>query len=88
LEQTDFSDASTAFYNSLEAPVFHKYPWLALLKEYLLEHGALAALLSGSGSTTFAITGSQEEAERLREGALRQFGEENWTSIVQLPSGA
>ena len=47
----------TAFYNSLEAPAFDKFPVLALYQDFLRENGALAALMSGSGSTTFAIVG-------------------------------
>lgn len=78
----DLRAAGGAFFNSLEAPVFRKYPLLVVLKEFLLEHGALAALLSGSGSTTFAITESRAAAESLRERVLGCFGKTNWTSIA------
>ena len=54
--------AAGDFYNSLEAPAFDKFPVLALYQEFLRENGALVSLMSGSGSTTFAI------AENLRGG--------------------
>lgn len=41
--------------NHLEIPVFHRYPLLRKLKEEVLEYGAMAALMSGSGATIFGI---------------------------------
>jgi len=49
LQSNDLQAVSAELFNSLEAPVFQKYPFLLLLKEYLLESGAVAALMSGSG---------------------------------------
>lgn len=54
-------------YNSLEAPVLRKYPWLALIQDFLRTHGALGALMSGSGSTTFAITEDLPAARALAD---------------------
>lgn len=80
----DARRAGDAFYNSLEAPALHKYPLLALFQEFLRENGALAALMSGSGSTTFALTASQREGEHLREKFLGKFSASNWTALVPL----
>lgn len=81
LNSGDLRAASREFYNSLEAPALEKYPWLAVLQDFLRENGAAAALMSGSGSTTFAIThdlcGAQELEERVRE----KFGR-CWTAVV------
>lgn len=42
--------------NDLERPVFAKYPYLGLLKKWLLERKEVeVALMSGSGSTVFAV---------------------------------
>ncbi len=83
LEAGDLRLAGRAFYNSLEAPALEKYPWLAVLQDFLRENGALVALMSGSGSTTFAITrdlcGALEIEERVRE----KFGRV-WTDVVPL----
>ena len=41
--------------NSFEPVVFRRHPALSLAKELLLRHGALAASLSGSGSTVYGL---------------------------------
>jgi 4-diphosphocytidyl-2-C-methyl-D-erythritol kinase len=84
LNTTDLQAAGRTFYNSLEAPALHKHPILALFQEFLREHGAAAALMSGSGSTTFALTQSMDAAEALREKFLTRFGAANWTTVVAL----
>ncbi len=84
LRGSDPGAARDAFFNSLEAPVFQKYPILAVLKECLLEQGAIVALMSGSGSSSFAITRSMAAAESLRETVLARFGKTNWTATAPL----
>lgn len=82
LQATDLAAASAEFYNSLEAPALHKYPVLALYQEFLREHGAPATLMSGSGSTTFAIMRTVGDGEKLVEQFKARFGESNWTAVV------
>lgn len=41
--------------NSFEPAVFRRHPKLGHAKEFLLRHGALAASLSGSGSTVYGL---------------------------------
>ena len=49
--------------NDLERPVFAKFPILAHMKHWLLDQpGTRAALMSGSGSTVFALTETPEQA--------------------------
>lgn len=84
LRTSDLRAAAPGFFNSLERPVFRKYPVLQVLKDFLLNQGAVVALMSGSGSTTFAITPSPSVAESLRERVLAQFGEHQWTAITPL----
>src|SRR5271154_829258 len=50
LQTADLKTAAAEFYNSLEAPALGKFPILALFQEFLRANGALAALMSGSGS--------------------------------------
>jgi 4-diphosphocytidyl-2-C-methyl-D-erythritol kinase len=76
--------AQGAFYNALEAPVFPKYPLLAGVKACLLREGALAALMSGSGSTLFAITPDEVSARMLIEKLRQDYGDGNWTAAVTL----
>ncbi|MEO7933468.1 MAG: 4-(cytidine 5'-diphospho)-2-C-methyl-D-erythritol kinase [Chthoniobacterales bacterium] len=69
--------------NDLERPVFEKYLLLALVKQFLLaQPETLGALMSGSGSTMFALTRDLAAAESVREKLLSEFGERNWTAIV------
>ncbi len=84
LQTTDLKKAGAAFYNSLEAPVLQKYPLLALFQEYLRAQGAAATLMSGSGSTTFALLPGADAATRLAEKFKRQFGATCWTAVVPL----
>ena len=70
-------------YNTLEAPAFEKFPVLQLYKEFLCSNGA-AGLMSGSGSTTFAVCESMAAAADIAERFKAQFGENCWIAIVGL----
>jgi 4-diphosphocytidyl-2-C-methyl-D-erythritol kinase len=84
LLQGTLAEAGPAFYNSLETPVLLKYPLLAEFQEFLKNHGAAAAMMSGSGSTTFALTHGRAQAEALREEFRSHFGPTYWTAVVPL----
>jgi len=84
LRGTDLAVAGRAFYNSLEAPALPKHPLLALYQEFLRANGAPAVLMSGSGSTTFAIAPSRAAAEHLRERFQDKFGPGAWTAVAVL----
>ena len=72
------------FINSLEAPVFQKHLVLPVLKRFLKEQGGAVALMSGSGSTTFAITEDRAAAEALRAKYHAHFGQAGWSATVAL----
>jgi 4-diphosphocytidyl-2-C-methyl-D-erythritol kinase len=82
LQAGDLAVAATSFYNSLEAPAFDKFPVLSLGKDFLQENGALVSLMSGSGSTTFAITENLAAAQCLEEKFKSKFGRNCWTATV------
>jgi 4-diphosphocytidyl-2-C-methyl-D-erythritol kinase len=82
LQTKNLAGAAGTFYNSLEAPALDKFPILSLYQEFLREHGALAALMSGSGSTTFAIMENLNAAEAVVEKFKSQFGPNCWTAAV------
>jgi 4-diphosphocytidyl-2-C-methyl-D-erythritol kinase len=84
LQTGDGRAAGAEFYNSLEAPALEKYPVLALFQEFLRVNGALAALMSGSGSTTFAIAETKAAAESLAEKFKSKFGSNCWTAVVEI----
>jgi 4-diphosphocytidyl-2-C-methyl-D-erythritol kinase len=81
LRGPDLAAAAAGFYNSLEAPALEKYPLLVLYQEFLRAEGALVALMSGSGSTTFAIARDEADARRLEERVQARFGP-CWTAVV------
>lgn len=83
----DTAGASREFYNSLEAPALYKYPLLELFQQFLRDNGAWAALMSGSGSTTFALADAKATAERLLESFKAKFGAKCWTASVEMIGG-
>jgi len=83
LNTSNLQSASAHFFNSLEAPVLHKYPLLQILQEFLRENGAPAVLMSGSGSTTFAILESEPRARATEKSAKEKFGD-LWTAVVPI----
>ncbi len=59
------------FVNDLEKPVFAKFPVLGLIKSWLLKQsGARVAMMSGSGSTLFALTDTPAQARAIAAAAL------------------
>jgi 4-diphosphocytidyl-2-C-methyl-D-erythritol kinase len=84
LQTAALPDAGREFCNSLQAPALLKYPLLQLFLEFFREHGAAAALMSGSGSATFALTDSRARAEILLEEFQARFGLQFWTALVKL----
>ncbi len=55
-------DGSYHLCNDLETVVIPKYPDILAVKEALLNHGALGALMSGSGSTVFGLFSDHDKA--------------------------
>ncbi len=63
----ELSDIIRELHNDLESVSFKMHPDLADLKKMLLKHGALGALMSGSGPTVFGIFRSGKEAKKVLE---------------------
>jgi 4-diphosphocytidyl-2-C-methyl-D-erythritol kinase len=84
LNGTSPAEALREAYNSLEAPVLPKYPILSLFQDFLRSEGALMSMMSGSGSTTFAIAANLGAAETLHEKFLGKFGANYWTAVAAI----
>lgn len=82
LQTGDLRSAAGDFYNSLEVPVLRKYPLLALFQEFLREQGAPVTLMSGSGSTTYALLPNEPAATALLNQFKTRFGESHWTAVA------
>jgi 4-diphosphocytidyl-2-C-methyl-D-erythritol kinase len=67
--------------NDLEPPAFSKYPWLPTAKAWLRKQPeVLDALMSGSGSSVFALTHNAENTWFLERRFLDEFGEALFTT--------
>lgn len=73
-----------SFVNDLERPVFEKCVFLAQLKTWLLKQAEVgAALMSGSGSTVFALLRPNADVDLLKERAQKELDREIWTSACE-----
>ena len=69
-----------SFVNDLERPVFETFVFLAQIKMWLLNQPEVgAALMSGSGSTVFAVLRDELNADRLTRRAKAELDPELWT---------
>ena len=84
LNGNDLSQASIFFFNSLERPVLEKFPILRLFQTTLKASGAEVTLMSGSGSTTFAIFPNKQTAEKAIEDFRQGFGSTHWVYATEL----
>lgn len=68
--------------NDLERPVFQKFMVLAEIKQWLLSRdGVKAVMMSGSGSTMFAIVDSASTGKLLQKEALARLDPTLWTWV-------
>lgn len=73
-----------SFVNDLERPAFEKFVFLAQLKMWLLKQAEVGvSLMSGSGSTVFAILRSNADADLLAERAKVELDPELWTCVTR-----
>ncbi len=71
--------------NDLERPVFQKHLVLALLKQTLrAQSGVRAALMSGSGSTVFAVLTEDADLASLTQTIHETVGSEVWIQPTRL----
>jgi 4-diphosphocytidyl-2-C-methyl-D-erythritol kinase len=71
--------------NDLEPAVLSKYLFLAVVKDWLTKQPeSVFSLMSGSGSTIFAIVPSQAEGEALQNRFTAEFGTQTWSAVCQL----
>ncbi|MFC7337226.1 4-(cytidine 5'-diphospho)-2-C-methyl-D-erythritol kinase [Haloferula chungangensis] len=71
--------------NDLERPVFQKHLFLAEMKMWLLgREGVEGALMSGSGSTMFALVDRPERADEVVEAARNELDPKLWAWMGEL----
>jgi len=75
------------FFNDLERPVFEKYTLLPVMKAWLRgQPECRAALMSGSGSTMFAVCEDRAGARAVSGRAIEHFGSSLWTAVCDAPA--
>ena len=62
-ETGDLATLISALYNSFEVPVLTRRPVAASVKRQMLEHGAMGAMMSGSGPSVFGIFADESTAK-------------------------
>jgi 4-diphosphocytidyl-2-C-methyl-D-erythritol kinase len=71
-------------HNELERPVFEKFVFLARIKMWLLQQKEVAAaLMSGSGSTVFAVVPSNVDVGLVAQRARKELDREIWTCVCE-----
>lgn len=71
------------FVNDLERPVFEKFIFLAQIKKWLIEQSEVgAALMSGSGSTMFAVMQPKADVDRVVRRAKEELDPALWTCFA------
>ena len=72
LGQGDFSGVVARLSNVLESVTITEYPQIGKLKAEMMEYGAMASLMSGSGPTVFGLVNDKATAEYIAEKLRRQ----------------
>ena len=81
-EAQEFADQT--FVNDLERPVFEKFVFLAQLKMWLLSQSEVGAtLMSGSGSTMFAVMRENTDADSVAKRVKAAPDPELWTRACE-----
>jgi 4-diphosphocytidyl-2-C-methyl-D-erythritol kinase len=71
--------------NDLEPPAFSKYPWLPTVKSWFQKQPeVIDALMSGSGSSVFALTSSLDASNALRARFLAEFGQTLFSTLFEV----
>ena len=63
----DLKGVSNLLCNVLESVTIKRYEEISHYKQRMMEHGALASMMSGSGPTVFALADSRESAGRIAD---------------------
>jgi 4-diphosphocytidyl-2-C-methyl-D-erythritol kinase len=67
IQRQDFAGIVASLHNDFESTVLDEYPVIGAAKRSLIEAGAEAALLSGSGASIFGIARTETQAHTIAE---------------------
>ena len=86
LKQGSLQGITDRMDNVLETVTVEQFPVIAQIKDFMKEHGAMNALMSGSGPTVFGIYKEEQEA-LAAEKALREMGLAKQIKVTQFDKG-
>lgn len=86
LKQGSLQGITDRMDNVLETVTVEQFPVIAQIKDFMKEHGAMNALMSGSGPTVFGIYKEEQEA-LAAEKALREMGLAKQVKVTQFYNG-
>lgn len=86
LKQGSLQEITDRMDNVLETVTVEQFPVIAQIKDFMKEHGAMNALMSGSGPTVFGIYKEEQEA-LAAEKALREMGLAKQIKVTQFYNG-
>ena len=88
LKSGDLDLVAKGLFNSLQDTAFRKYPLLGIVRETLIQAGALGALLSGSGASVFGLARNSKHAHQIAAAARQTLGKGMWIRVSRiLPDG-
>lgn len=67
LQEGNFAGVAGSLVNVLESVTIPAYPEIARIKEHMLNYGAVAALMSGSGPTVFGLVSNRNQAQAIAD---------------------
>lgn len=73
LQKHDLKGIAENIHNDLAPALYQKFPLLSLLRDFMLEHGALKAEITGSGPSLFAICENVDTKSALQEALANTF---------------
>jgi 4-diphosphocytidyl-2-C-methyl-D-erythritol kinase len=83
LEEGSLDRISAGLFNALQPTVYRKYPLLEIMHNELEKAGAKGVLLSGSGSTVFALAHNRAQGCKLATRIRAALDCPLWTCVVQ-----
>jgi 4-diphosphocytidyl-2-C-methyl-D-erythritol kinase len=73
VESRDMERIVSGMCNDFEEPVSKAYPEVARAKSFLLDQGAMGAMMAGSGSAVFGVFADEAGARAAKEKGAREF---------------
>lgn len=73
----DIQQIGKLLFNDLESVLLPRFPVLEKIKALLIQSGAAGTIVSGSGSTVFAIFENLQKAEKAAK-SIKDYGGKNW----------